>query len=344
MAPNIKGQAIDRPKLTFRNVLKDIKEGTVALVVNPNATRIVIPLVVCLASILTKVIIAKIPYTEIDFKTYMQQIELINDGEILYEDIYGDTGPIVYPAGFVHIYQWIYWLANNGEDIPTVQQAFGYLFVITLILVIASYSMCNDIPPWCYYLLLLSKRLFSIYVLRLFNDCWTTACMVGVVVILQQASYWYKTSELASFLLCLVAGDLKVAGKSLYHLIKDGFNYKNTISKTNMFINPNMGPQLILLVMSTTNVIGVLFSRSLHYQFLSWYAWQLPFLLFSMGINVYFGVLIWFAHEWCWNVFPSTKQSSGALIAILSIVLVGVWVQFLKFSPAKEEDKIKKTQ
>lgn len=449
-----------RPKLTVGNVLQDIKNGIIDLIINPNASRAIIPLMVCFCSIMTKVIIAKIPYTEIDFKTYMQQIEVINNGELLYEEIYGDTGPIVYPAGFVQIYQWIYWFIDNGTDITTAQQIFGYLLTITLVLVLITYSMCNDIPPWCFYLLLLSKRLISIYVLRLFNDCWTTICMVGVVVMLQQASYWYTTSEMVSFLLCLVASDLfsiaisikmnallylpgfiivsyflvgenlvkfiavlaiipiiqimmgwkfllpffndevasqirwnyinqafdfkrkflyqwtvnwkfvsestflsdrfsqlllalhisilitfvftrflnqRIIGKSLVQLIKDAFKLKNTIEKSNFFINPAIGPQLVMLIMSITNVIGVLCSRSLHYQFLSWYAWQLPFLFFSMRINVFVGILFWFIHEWCWNVFPATPISSGALVAILGTVVAVAWMKFLEIIPSEPE-------
>jgi alpha-1,3-mannosyltransferase len=34
----------------------------------------------------------------------------------------------------------------------------------------------------------------------------------------------------------------------------------------------------IATVMFTSNLIGIVFARSLHYQFFSWYAQQIPFL------------------------------------------------------------------
>lgn len=42
--------------------------------------------------------------TEIDWVAYMQEVKGFLDGERNYLNLRGDTGPLVYPAGFVYIY------------------------------------------------------------------------------------------------------------------------------------------------------------------------------------------------------------------------------------------------
>lgn len=439
------------PPFTLKNLSLDVYHGIIALVESPETNRVIVPIVITLASIATKFIISKVPYTEIDFSTYMQQIEVANEGELDYSLIKGDTGPAVYPAGFIQVYQWLHWITEEGSNINTGQTIFGYLFTFSVLLCCVAYTMVPNCKPWPIYLLLLSKRLYSIYVLRLFNDVFTTISMIGVVVLLQQASYWYKTGgSRVSFLFTLVAADLyslglsvkmnallylpgfiiiayflvgenmlkllsvilvipfvqvmigwkyllplfndeeakylrwtyinqafnfkrkflykwtvnwrfvpediflndnfarillflhvsvllifvftrylspKITGKSITNLVKDALckPFSDTISTSNKLIDYDQGPKLVLLIFATSNLIGVLFSRSLHYQFLSWYCWNLPFLIFATGINVFGGVFIFVVHEWCWNVFPSTESSSACLISILSLLLLGVW-------------------
>lgn len=42
--------------------------------------------------------------TEIDWVAYMQEVKGFLDGERDYRNLRGDTGPLVYPAGFVYVY------------------------------------------------------------------------------------------------------------------------------------------------------------------------------------------------------------------------------------------------
>lgn len=53
-----------------------------------------------------------------------------------------------------------------------MQVIFALLYVATQALVMRLYIRSGVMPPWTLALLCLSKRLHSIFVLRLFNDCW----------------------------------------------------------------------------------------------------------------------------------------------------------------------------
>ncbi|KAF7720313.1 Dolichyl-P-Man:Man(5)GlcNAc(2)-PP-dolichol alpha-1,3-mannosyltransferase [Penicillium ucsense] len=118
---------------------------------------------------LCALIIWKIAYTEIDWTTYMQQISIYLAGERDYTAIKGSTGPLVYPAAHVYIYSLLHDLTDGGRDILMGQILFAGLYLATLIVVFACYRRVQ-VPPYLYPLLVLSKRLHSIYMLRMFND------------------------------------------------------------------------------------------------------------------------------------------------------------------------------
>ena len=64
-----------------------------------------IPLLLLGELILCCLIIKFIRYTPIDWKAYMQEVAgVLEFGEFDYLELKGDTGPLVYPAGFVYIY------------------------------------------------------------------------------------------------------------------------------------------------------------------------------------------------------------------------------------------------
>lgn len=99
----------------------------------------------------------------------MQQVSLYVSGERDYPSIKGSTGPIVYPAAHVYVYTFLYHLTDEGRDILLGQILFAALYLATLIVVIACYRHTGA-PPYLFPLLVLSKRLHSIYMLRMFND------------------------------------------------------------------------------------------------------------------------------------------------------------------------------
>lgn len=49
------------------------------------------------------------PDTEIDWKAYMEEVEGVEEGEYDYSKLKGQTGPLVYPGGFVWIFMFFKW-------------------------------------------------------------------------------------------------------------------------------------------------------------------------------------------------------------------------------------------
>lgn len=55
---------------------------------------------------------------------------------------------------------------------PCLQYVFAALYLATQAVVMALYARTAALPPWSLALLCVSRRVHSIFVLRLFNDCW----------------------------------------------------------------------------------------------------------------------------------------------------------------------------
>ncbi|OKL56273.1 Dol-P-Man:Man(5)GlcNAc(2)-PP-Dol alpha-1,3-mannosyltransferase [Talaromyces atroroseus] len=146
-----------------------LKSAITSILTNPKHSLRIAPLLVLADALLSGLIISKVPYTEIDWKTYMQQIALYQAGERDYTAIKGDTGPLVYPAAHVYVYSFLYELTNQGQDIALGQIIFAGIYIATLIVVMTCYLRAGA-PPYLLPLLVLSKRLHSVYMLRLFND------------------------------------------------------------------------------------------------------------------------------------------------------------------------------
>ncbi|GAA95532.1 glycosyltransferase family 58 protein [Mixia osmundae IAM 14324] len=120
--------------------------------------------------ILSIFIVRYVKYTEIDWSTYMQQVALYQSGEKDYALLKGDTGPLVYPAGFLHVYGILRHLTDGGSNILHAQYIFIAFYMLSQLIVMQIYTRSKAGPPWILILLTLSKRLHSIFVLRLFND------------------------------------------------------------------------------------------------------------------------------------------------------------------------------
>ncbi|XP_062580396.1 dol-P-Man:Man(5)GlcNAc(2)-PP-Dol alpha-1,3-mannosyltransferase-like [Saccostrea cucullata] len=103
-----------------------------------------------------------------------------------------------------------------------------------------------------------------------------------------------------------------------------GANFSLWMKESNTTLSPNQ----ILLPLFTANLIGMSFSRSLHYQFYVWYFHTLHYLLWSTSQPSIVNILVLGVIELCWNTYPSTVLSSSLLHVCHAVMLYGLW-----FSP-----------
>ena len=147
------------------------------------AAVLLVELVLCAA------IVLHVPYTEIDWRAYMQEVAGFEAGERRYTRLGGDTGPLVYPAGFLYIFYLLKKATDDGRSIVTAQWIFVAIYLATTYLVLRVYQASASVPQWAWFLIILSKRVHSIFVLRCFNDC--VAVLLGYLALLHFAkSKW----------------------------------------------------------------------------------------------------------------------------------------------------------
>jgi alpha-1,3-mannosyltransferase len=133
-------------------------------------------------------IIDRVSYTEIDWQAYMEEVDLYEAGERDYTKIRGGTGPLVYPAGFLYLFSALKAWTGQGTNIRRAQYIFLAFYLATQAFVLAIYQQClransrkkeqqpqrsvHEVWSWrlAMICLCLSKRLHSIFLLRLFND------------------------------------------------------------------------------------------------------------------------------------------------------------------------------
>ncbi|KAL2019847.1 hypothetical protein VTK56DRAFT_9109 [Thermocarpiscus australiensis] len=394
----------------------DIANGRHAL------SRLVPPALFLADALLCVLIIWKVPYTEIDWVAYMEQISQVISGERDYTKIRGGTGPLVYPAAHVYIYAALYHLTDEGKDIFLAQQLFAVLYMVTLGVVMACYWQAK-VPPYVFPLLILSKRLHSIFVLRCFNDCFAVLFLWLAIFFLQRRSWqlgalmytWGLGIKMSLLLVLPAVGVVLLLGSGFatslrlaammglvqaliavpflannpwgylgraFELSRQFF-FKWTVNWrfvgeevflsrgfslgllglhvavlggfiTTRWLSParkplsrlllpllsgrppftegeqhaisgDVTPRFIMTTILSANVVGLLFARSLHYQFYSYLAWATPFLLWRSGISPVLQYGLWALQEWAWNVYPSTPISSGVVIGVLATTVALVW-------------------
>lgn len=132
------------------------------------------------------------------------------------------------------------------------------------------------------------------------------------------------TLHVTVLLVFISAKWLKPANRNIISILpyllrgKSPFTEQEELGVSNRVVTP----QYVMSAMLSANVIGLLFARSLHYQFYAYLAWSTPFLLWQASPNPLVVVPLWIAQEWAWNVFPSTNASSTTVVAVLAITVV----------------------
>jgi len=391
--------------------------------------------VVCAAVIL------RVPYTEIDWVAYMQEVSGYEAGQTDYSQLRGDTGPLVYPAAFVYVFQLLKALTRQGHAILRAQCIFAGLYLLTQVAVFRLYRRAGRVPLYVFGLLCLSKRLHSIFVLRLFNDGvamlmlymsvllftrqrWRLGCVMyslavgvkmnvllfapGLLLLLLQA-YGSAAGAVGCISICalvqLVIGlpflrtypvqyiagafnlgrvfmykwtvNLKFLSEDVFvskplsvallamHVIALAFfarkwlagsggpaiciKYDDRSFSSNLFgrAKSALSPDYVVTTMLVSNFIGIVFARSLHYQFYAWYFHAIPFLCQRAKFSLPAQVAIFLSMEYAFGyVFPATAASSlllqGAHIVLLSAVYTNLEVP-QALEAAESSAKAKKT-
>ncbi|KPM45418.1 Dol-P-Man:Man(5)GlcNAc(2)-PP-Dol alpha-1,3-mannosyltransferase [Neonectria ditissima] len=408
-APPIHTQAI--------RFVSDMANGRHAL------SKLIPPALWLMDAVLCGLIIWKIPYTEIDWVAYMEQVAQFVSGERDYTKMEGGTGPLVYPAAHLYTYTGLYHITDQGKDIFLAQQIFAVLYMATLTLVMLCYWQAK-VPPYIFPLLILSKRLHSIFVLRCFNDCfavfflwltifffqrryWTFGSFaytwglgikmslllvlpaVGVILFLGRGfnaslrlawlmgqvqfaiaipflaknprgylsrafelsrqfkfewtvnwrmlgedlflnksfSLFLLASHATVLLIFIVARWLQPTNRPLSDMIPSFMRGKPPFTPSEeRRISHYVTPQYVMTTMLSANVVGLLFARSLHYQFYAYLAWATPYLLWRATRSPLVVIPLWCAQEWAWNVFPSTDSSSSVVVNVLLMTVVLVCI------------------
>lgn len=356
-------------------------------------------------------------YTEIDWKAYMQEVEGYLNGSTNYMELKGDTGPLVYPGGFVYLYSFLYKITDNGADIFKAQQIFAGFYMLQLLVVLIVYCQLAEkarFPPWMMIFASISGyRVHSIFSLRMFNDgpanilawiavyCfmnkkWTFGSIIyslaisikmnnllflpGICVVFMR-NLKIPNTIFQFLVILLVQGAVGYEFLSTYprEYIAKAFEFNRKffhkwtvnfrfldeeIFLDDSFQKALLGLHLIFLVLFcskrwmpkrfgtslvlfpvavfntiknhgseptcplltadilfTSNLIGIVFARSLHYQFYVWYYHSLPLLVHMAGFNALLSVVMFFSFEYCWFVFPSTNFSSALLVFIHLLLL-----------------------
>jgi alpha-1,3-mannosyltransferase len=119
---------------------------------------------------------------------------------------------------------------------------------------------------------------------------------------------------------------LRPSRRSLWSLLPAMLQGQSPFSpQEEALVAARITPEFMTTTILTATVVGLLFARSLHYQFYAYLAWATPFLLWRATGSVAVVYGLWAAQEWAWNVFPSTPASSAVVVGVMAATVALVW-------------------
>ena len=361
----------------------------------------------------------------------------ISHGVYDYQLLRGETGPLVYPGGFVWLFGALRWFAGgDGSDVRVAQWVFLGVYMGTLMIILALYAIARPkyMSPWASVLLVVSKRAHSVYMLRLFNDCWAMFFLYAAILLYVLATKYKKEfcwtigcvlysiavsikmniflTAPALLLLLLMHGGIMFAATQIFvcavvqllvgapllllhpvNYIKGAFGgfgdlkHKWTVNLKFMpedlflsrwttvlllgslvvmlvvffifkWTSPKerglllkgcpglMAPERVLTTMLTCNFVGIVFSRSLHFQFHCWYFHALPLLLWRAAVPTPVKLMLFalLEYAWSWGLTDDTSTAASALAlqCAHSVLLIGLLASpmsyyFISTSPAQNQ-------
>lgn len=194
MAPNKKQKSSSNVEIPsrFKNKLSSYLSWDFlwSLLLDPKRF-LVLAVLLFLAEIVVNILVIKnVKYTEIDWIAYMQEVEGVVNGTFDYTELKGDTGPLVYPAGFVYIFGILYYITDYGANIKLAQYIFAGFYLVLLLLVFRIYYKTKKVPPYAILIACCtSYRIHSIFVLRMFNDS-VAVLLLFISLNLFLENYW----------------------------------------------------------------------------------------------------------------------------------------------------------
>jgi alpha-1,3-mannosyltransferase len=384
--------------------------------------------------ILNIILILYEPTYIFDWDAYMEEVYgAFHNYTFDYSKLKGDTGALVYPAGFVWLYtlfykvfQWDYVHFTteypesrkniSGYDARTIRPAgrmYGiqvmhfvlYLMVLTLLFRI--YRRTRNLPPYAFPLLVLSRRVHSIFVLGFFNDCfalfffllaldrytlnkWFLGCVLyslavsikmnillfapGLLYLLLKRFGLMKTIFPHLFVCAFVQIILALPfliqypleyfkgafnfGRKFIHMWSVNFQFlPENIFQSKIFsiglilgqlftlylfnkyvwsrmenatVSLNTHANETVYVMLTANFIGIVFCRSLHYQFYVWYHFSIVYLLWQTKYATTIKFITLLAIEIAWNQHHPEAWSAVVLLVSHLSLLFGLFSKGFK--------------